>query len=83
MAPFLRLKFERIRRHLSQDQLGRKTGIRQSDISAMERGRLNPTEDELARLANALLINPPSVLLKEIPIRDPEPENHEEEKVGV
>ena len=60
----LRLHYERIKRGWTQAELGRRATIRQTDISAIERGRLNPTDDELLRLANALLISPPSVLLK-------------------
>ena len=74
MAPFLRLKYERLRRKLTQSDLGHLTGIPQYHISYMEMGRMNPTEEELVRLANALLISPPSVLLKECKIADPETE---------
>lgn len=59
----LRLTYERIRRHWSQSELGRRSSIRQQDISLIETGRLIPTEEQLLRLANALLITPPAVLL--------------------
>lgn len=68
--PIFRLHLERLKRRWTQAELGRRAGIRQSDISAIERGRLNPTEDELLRLANALAITPPSVLMKETVLAD-------------
>lgn len=62
--PILRLQYERIKRHWTQAELGRRASIRQPDISYIERGRLNPTADELTRLANALGICPPDVLMR-------------------
>ena len=44
----------RHRRGLSQIQLAAQTGIDQAEISRIERGLGNPTEDTLARLAAAL-----------------------------
>lgn len=44
----------RHRSGLSQTQLAELTGIDQSEISRIERGANNPTEDTLARLARAL-----------------------------
>ena len=41
-------------RAVSQRQLAEATGIHQSDISRIERGVGNPTEDTLARLGRAL-----------------------------
>lgn len=35
-------------------QVSRETGIHESDISRIERGRLNPTESELERLRQAV-----------------------------
>jgi transcriptional regulator with XRE-family HTH domain len=78
VAPFLRLKFERIKRNLSQQDLANKTGIPQPTISDIERRRINPTEQELFQLANALLISPPGVLMRECSIQDPAPEHPEE-----
>lgn len=60
----LRITYERIRRRWSQAELSRRSGIRQQDISLIELGRLQPTDSQLLCLANALLISPPSVLLK-------------------
>jgi transcriptional regulator with XRE-family HTH domain len=78
--PLLRLKFERIARNLSQNDLANQTGLKQSDISSIERRRLNPTPMELAKLANALLVNPPDVLMTEVELKTPE---SAAEKVGV
>lgn len=84
MAPFLRLKYERLRRKLTQLDLAHLTGIPQPHISYMELGRMNPTEEQLVRLANALLISPPSVLMKPCLIADPEPEaNDTPSEVGA
>ena len=69
-VPIIRLHYERIKRRWTQAELGRRAGIRQTDVSAIERGRLNPTDDELLRLANALLISPPSVLMKPTSLPD-------------
>jgi ribosome-binding protein aMBF1 (putative translation factor) len=62
----LRLRFEaaialglqyrdaRVARGLTQRQLAELTGVRQADISRIERGAGNPTEATLQRLAAAL-----------------------------
>jgi transcriptional regulator with XRE-family HTH domain len=63
-VPLLRLHYERIKRRWTQAELGRRARIQQTIISAIERGRVNPTEDELLHLANALSITPPSVLMQ-------------------
>jgi ribosome-binding protein aMBF1 (putative translation factor) len=79
--PYLRVEFERRRRCLSQDELGQSVRIlgglhralKQSEISAIEHGRLIPTDDELEALGRVFQISPPSVLLKPcILARDPE-----------
>lgn len=41
-------------RKMSQSKLAAQTGIDQAEISRIERGAANPTEDTLARLGNAL-----------------------------
>lgn len=48
------LKELRTTRHLSQDELARLAGLRQSNISAWELGRSLPLPDGLCALANAL-----------------------------
>lgn len=50
----LKLKELRTSRHLSQDELARLAGLRQSNISAWELGRSLPLPDGLCALANAL-----------------------------
>lgn len=44
----------RIARELTQVQLAERSGVAQSEISRIERGLANPTEDTLAKLATAL-----------------------------
>ncbi|HAF09642.1 MAG TPA: hypothetical protein DCK98_06110 [Chloroflexi bacterium] len=44
----------RAHRGMSQEELQAKTGIDQSEISKIERGMGNPTEDTLANLGHAL-----------------------------
>jgi transcriptional regulator with XRE-family HTH domain len=84
VAPFLRLKYERLRRQLSQFDLATKANIPRPYISHFEKGRMTPTEDELFRLANVLLVSPPSILLKPCVLADPEPEeNNEPKEVGA
>jgi ribosome-binding protein aMBF1 (putative translation factor) len=41
-------------RSLSQKQLGELSGVNQSEISRIESGRANPTEETLIRLTSAL-----------------------------
>jgi transcriptional regulator with XRE-family HTH domain len=60
----LRLTVERKKRKWTQVELGRRAAVRNQDISLIEQGRLIPHEEQLARLAGALNISPPSVLLK-------------------
>jgi len=44
----------RKRRKLSQPALAKRSGVQQADISKIERGLANPTEETLVRLAGAL-----------------------------
>ncbi len=60
-----RLCYERKARKLSQMTLARAAGINQPDLSMIERGRLVPTEAQLARIAAALDL-PAGELLKEV-----------------
>lgn len=68
--PLLRLAYERMKRHWSQSELGRRSGIRQQDISLIETGRLIPTDEQLFRLAVALRMSPPEILLKPTVLAD-------------
>lgn len=63
----LRLHFERSHRKLSQAQVARAARIPQPYVSAIERGRLVPTADELQRLA-AVFGVPPGDLLKDVAV---------------
>jgi transcriptional regulator with XRE-family HTH domain len=57
----------RIARHLSLSQLARETAISKATLSAIERGRGNPTVDTLTQLAGALRV-PVAELLAEAPL---------------
>lgn len=50
----LQFRDARVARGLTQRQLSEMTGVRQADISRIERGAGNPTEATLQRLAHAL-----------------------------
>lgn len=50
----LQFRDARVGRGLSQRQLAERSGVRQADISRIERGAGNPTEATLQRLARAL-----------------------------
>ena len=58
-----RLKFLRIARRLSQDQVAEKTRINRTHVSMIENGRLNPRPEQLAALA-ALFNVPGDTLLQ-------------------
>lgn len=53
-TPSRRLRLERIARSLTQQELADLAAIRQADLSLFELGRMNPTPEELRRLATAL-----------------------------
>ena len=61
-----RLKFERIRHHLSQERLAWLAKLQQPTISLIENGTWNPTADQLAAIAAVLHVDPPERLLDEI-----------------
>jgi ribosome-binding protein aMBF1 (putative translation factor) len=50
----LQFRDARVARGLSQRELSERSGVRQADISRIERGAGNPTESTLQRLASAL-----------------------------
>jgi transcriptional regulator with XRE-family HTH domain len=66
-----RLKYERVNRAISLEQLYRQSGVRPIDISLIERLRLVPTPLQLAQLASVLDI-PGSLLLLPVSIVVPE-----------
>ena len=53
-----RLQTERQRRGWTQTQLAAAAGLHQAQVSLIENGRTVPTEDQLARLADALEVSP-------------------------
>jgi transcriptional regulator with XRE-family HTH domain len=64
----LRLKFERIRRNISQQRLACATGIPQPVVSMFETGACHPTPAQLAALATELNVAPPALLLQDVVI---------------
>ncbi len=50
----LQFRDARVGRGMSQRELSERSGVRQADISRIERGAGNPTEATLQRLASAL-----------------------------
>ena len=60
------LAFRRRDLGYSQTELGKRAGLRLEVVSEIERGRVNPTEEELERLARALAVGPPARLLQRV-----------------
>ncbi len=58
----LRIYFERTHKRVSQAGIGRLANIPQPVISQIERGRLRPTADQLARLAAVFKVAPDDLL---------------------
>jgi transcriptional regulator with XRE-family HTH domain len=69
---YLRARFERHQRGWRQVDVARRTGIPQATVSAIEAGRLVPTEDELDRLAQVFAVSPAERLLQPVALGDPE-----------
>ena len=81
MPPFLRARYERLARHLTQAQLATLTGLHSSEVSLIENGRLVPSPQQLDKLAKVFGITPASVLLKPVSIKDdPEEEVEAEDR---
>jgi transcriptional regulator with XRE-family HTH domain len=79
MRPYLRLTHERHARGWTQATVGELAGrsglhraLTQSEVSAIELGRINPTPDELDAFGRVFGISPASVLLKPCAIANPE-----------
>jgi transcriptional regulator with XRE-family HTH domain len=70
IKPYLRLRLERHLRCWTQKDVARASGIPQQIISAIESGRLNPTPDELDRLAHAFRVSPAELLLQPVALQD-------------
>lgn len=50
----LKVKFERIKRNLSQEQLAFKANVNKNTIWKIETGKVSPTIETLGKIANAL-----------------------------
>jgi transcriptional regulator with XRE-family HTH domain len=81
VPPFIRIKYERVKRGWSQTDVAQRANkhgaypkLDQNDISKMEQGRLLSTEEQLDALGRAFNISPASVLFEPVAIADPEPE---------
>jgi transcriptional regulator with XRE-family HTH domain len=61
-----RLQYERVRVRKSQVRVARQARVPQPVISLIERGRLVPTPEQLARLAAVFDIKNPEDLLKDV-----------------
>jgi transcriptional regulator with XRE-family HTH domain len=69
-----RLRYERIRRQLSQVTVAHATKIPRSFLSYAENGRFNLTDEQLARLAKLFDVENPDDLLKQVALLPvPEP----------
>ena len=68
----LRARFERQRRNWTLKQTAFFSTLTPTEISLIETGRLKPTDAQLAKLAHAFRIAPPSVLLKPVAVVDPD-----------
>ncbi len=67
-----RLEYLRRQRQLTQRQLATCCGLHQPQLSAIERGVLRPSEEQLQRLAAVLGVTPPEALLKPVSVVWPE-----------
>ncbi len=63
-----RVKFLRNKKNISQGELAALAGLRQSQVSKIERGSRKVAADELKKLAAALGV-PVSALLEDSPLR--------------
>jgi transcriptional regulator with XRE-family HTH domain len=70
VPPYLRAKFERHRLRLSQQTVGQRADLPQTLVSAIENGRVNPTDSELAALAEVFGIADPTQLLQPVHLQD-------------
>jgi DNA-binding XRE family transcriptional regulator len=61
----LRIKFERLKRQWSQQELGYRAGMQGADISKIERGWMKPYPSQAKRLAAVLEI-PPETLCEPV-----------------
>ncbi len=75
---YLRAKFERHRRRMSQQDVAIRSRINQATVSAIENGRVNPSAAELAALSKVFGVAP-ELLMKPVtlPESDVEPGTEE------
>ncbi|MBR1618265.1 helix-turn-helix transcriptional regulator [bacterium] len=57
-----KIKLERIKRDLSQEQLADLSNISKNFVGAIERGESSPTIETLAKIANAFEISLPELI---------------------
>jgi transcriptional regulator with XRE-family HTH domain len=69
----LALRFYRLKRHWTQKALAERVGTCQPTIAAFELGARKPNDAMLARLADALAVEPAFALLRPVEVRFPEP----------
>jgi transcriptional regulator with XRE-family HTH domain len=62
----LYVKFVRLERQLSLSELGHTLDLSYSLLSKIEKGRVNPTADELKSIAKALGVTRPECLLEHV-----------------
>jgi transcriptional regulator with XRE-family HTH domain len=67
MLPTFEFHRQCLRRNWTEVQFAAVTGINQVYLSLMEQGRMTPSEDELARMARALGVASPSLLMRRVP----------------
>jgi len=71
-----RLEFERRSRRLSRAALAVQAEVSEGTIGLLETGEYTPKDETLEKVAYALMISPPAVLLREVKVM-PEPEEQE------
>ena len=59
----IRVKFERIKRNLSQEQLAEMAGIGRTTLTSVERNISSPTLDIVEKISNALGYEPNELLV--------------------
>lgn len=59
----IRIKFERIKRNLSQEQLAEMAGIGRTTLTSVERNISSPTLDVVEKISNALGYEPNELLV--------------------
>lgn len=60
------LRYYRVKSHITQQNLGQRTGLHRTYISALEHGAANPTLKTIVKLAEGLNISPSFLLTPRI-----------------